>query len=308
MTPPAPQLDTLVEAAPEGDGWLHDGYRILAVRERGAVRLYTRRGNDWTASFPTIAEAIAKLPGGRLVIDGEAAVIGADGITSFQALQHALGTRADNLVFFAFDLLAQDRADLAKRPLLERKAALAKLLRKPPHAIRYSDHVVGRGAEMFAAACERGLEGIISKRADAPYTPGRGASWVKTKCKKRQELVVGGFTDPSGSRTGLGALLVGHFERGELRYAGKVGTGFSAQTLRELHAALAAIERKTSPFEPTPPRAATGPGAHWVAPTIVIEVEFAEWTADGRLRHPSFQGIRKDKRATDVIREVPRTT
>jgi len=304
----SPQLALLVDAVPAGDQWVHeqkfDGYRIEAVRSRAGVHLYTRRGNDWTDTFPTIGEAVAKLAAKRFVLDGEVAVVRADGVTDFQGLQQALKTRSANLVYFVFDLLELDGKDLRKQPLLERKAKLEKLLAKAPAILKYSEHVVGRGDELFAEACRRGLEGIICKRADAPYTSGRGKTWLKVKCRRRQELVVGGYTDPEGSRAGLGALLVGYYENKQLRYAGKVGTGFDAKSLIELFEELAPLERETSPFTPQPTRAYTGPRAHWVEPKLVVEVQFGEWTRGGRLRHPSFQGIRRDKRAKDVIREV----
>ena len=304
----SPQLALLVDAVPAGDQWVHeqkfDGYRIEAVRSRAGVHLYTRRGNDWTDTFPTIGEAVAKLAAKRFVLDGEVAVVRADGVTDFQGLQQALKTRSANLVYFVFDLLELDGKDLRKQPLLERKAKLEKLLAKAPAILKYSEHVVGRGDELFAEACRRGLEGIICKRADAPYTSGRGKTWLKVKCRRRQELVVGGYTDPEGSRAGLGALLVGYYENKQLRYAGKVGTGFDAKSLIELFEELAPLERETSPFTPQPTRAYTGPRAHWVEPKLVVEVQFGEWTRGGRLRHPSFQGIRREKRAKDVIREV----
>jgi len=304
----SPQLALLVDAVPAGDQWVHeqkfDGYRIETVRSRAGVHLYTRRGNDWTDTFPTIGEAVAKLAAKRFVLDGEVAVVRADGVTDFQGLQQALKTRSANLVYFVFDLLELDGKDLRNQPLLERKAKLEKLLAKAPAILKYSEHVVGRGDELFAEACRRGLEGIICKRADAPYTSGRGKTWLKVKCRRRQELVVGGYTDPEGSRAGLGALLVGYYENKQLRYAGKVGTGFDAKSLTELFDELAPLERETSPFTPQPTRAYTGPRAHWVEPKLVVEVQFGEWTRGGRLRHPSFQGIRRDKRAKDVIREV----
>ncbi|HET9987137.1 MAG TPA: non-homologous end-joining DNA ligase [Kofleriaceae bacterium] len=304
----APQLALLVDAVPAGDAWVHeqkfDGYRIEAVRSRAGVRLFTRRGNDWTDTFPTIAEAVAKVSAKSFVLDGEIAVLRPDGVTDFQGLQQALNTRSPDLVYFAFDLLEQAGKDLRDQPLLARKARLEKLLAKAPAVLRYSEHVVGRGEELFAEACKRGLEGIICKRADAPYTSGRGKKWVKVKCRRRQELVVGGFTEPEGARTGLGALLVGYYDGTELRYAGKVGTGFTAASLGALFGELAPLERKTSAFTPAPPRAQTGPRAHWVEPKLVVEIQFGEWTRDGRLRHPSFQGVRRDKRPKDVVREA----
>ena len=302
------QLATLVAEPPAGPDWLHeqkfDGYRILAELDHGTVRLLSRRFKDWTGAFPRVAAAVARLPAKRAVIDGEVAAVLADGRTSFQALQNR---DAANLAYFAFDLLALDGEDLTQLPLEQRKARLEKLVatRGEPGVIRYSDHVVGGGAAFFALACERGLEGIISKRRDKPYVPGRGTTWVKTKCLLRQELVIGGYTDPEGSRQGIGALLVGHYAGRQLVYAGKVGTGYSHAMLLELRKRLTPLERATSPFSPEPPRAWTGASRHWVAPELVAEVAFSEWTNDGRLRHPSFQGLRFDKAAQDVVREAP---
>jgi bifunctional non-homologous end joining protein LigD len=309
--PPVPelQLATLVDEPPEGPEWLHeqkfDGYRILADLDRGKVRLLSRRFKDWTDEFPDVAAAVAALPVARAVLDGEVAAVLPDGRTSFQGLHAA---RSDGTIaYFVFDLLAIDGDDLTPLPLEARKARLAKLVatRGAPGVIRYSDHVEGSGREFFALACKRGLEGIISKRRDQPYRPGRGMTWVKTKCLLRQELVIGGFTDPERSRIGFGALLVGHYDAGRLVYAGKVGTGYSNTTLRDLHKQLVALERPTSPFSPEPPTAWTGAARHWVAPELVAEIAFLEWTGDGRLRHPSFQGLRRDKPARDVVREAP---
>jgi len=304
-----PQLATLVVEPPEGAAWLHeqkfDGYRIVAELDRGVVRLLSRRFKDWTAAFPQVAAAIAELSVGRAVLDGEVAAVLADGRTSFQALQNRGGAR---IVYFAFDLLAIDGEDLTGLPLEDRKARLAALLGAPGRrvgVVRYTDHVVGGGAECFARACRRGLEGIISKRRDQPYQSGRGTTWLKTKCLRRQELVIGGFTDPEGSRQGIGALLVGHYAGAQLIYAGKVGTGYSHAMLLELRKRLTPIERATSPFSPEPPRAWTGASRHWVAPELIAAVAFSEWTDDGRLRHPSFQGLRFDKAPRDVVREAP---
>jgi bifunctional non-homologous end joining protein LigD len=304
------QLATLVDRPPEGPDWIHeqkfDGYRILADLDRKKVRLLSRRFKDWTAEFPTVAKAVAELPVQRTVLDGEVAAVLPDGRTSFQGLQNA--RTSANIVYFVFDLLALDGEDLTPLPLEQRKARLEKLVvprRGQPGVIRYSDHVVGSGAEFFALACERGLEGIVSKRRDQPYRPGRGPTWQKTKCLQRQELVVGGFTDPERSRVALGALLVGYYDRGRLAYAGKVGTGYSNAMLVEIRKLLAPLERAASPFSPEPPRAWTGASRHWVAPELVVEVAFSEWTDDGRLRHPSFQGLRRDKSPRDVVRETP---
>lgn len=302
------QLANLVSEAPEGLEWIHeqkfDGYRILADKDSDTVRLYSRRCNDWTAELPTVAQAVAGLPCKRALIDGEVAAVLPDGRTSFQALQNAFSGSGANLAYFVFDLLAIDGEDLRARPLIERKQRLHELVGKKPGLIRYSDHVEGSGRKFFELACKQGLEGIISKRRDSAYTGGRGGAWLKTKCILRQELVIGGYTDPEGARTHIGALLVGYHENGKLVYAGKVGTGFTQKLLVELKQLLEPLETKVSPFSPEPPRAWTGP-RHWVEPELVGEVAFSEWTADGRLRHPSFQGLRRDKRAADVIRERP---
>lgn len=306
------QLATLVDAAPEGDEWLHeqkfDGYRIVAELHDGRVRLLSRRFKDWTAEFPSIAAAVATLPVERAILDGEVAAVLPDGRTSFQALQQALGG-GGTLAYFVFDVLAIDREDLTSRPLEERKARLRALLaRSRSKLLRYSDHVIGQGGAFFALACERQLEGIVSKRRDAPYRPGRGTSWVKTKCMQRQELVIAGWTDPEGSRTGLGSLILGVHDHGALIYAGKVGTGFTAKTLTALREELDPIARKTTALDPPPPRSWTGPGVHWVEPRLVCEVAFTEWTDDGRLRHPSFKGLRRDKAPGEIVRERARHT
>jgi bifunctional non-homologous end joining protein LigD len=311
------QLATLVDQAPEGDDWLHeqkfDGYRIVADRTGGEVQLLSRRFKDWTAAFPSVASAVAELPTHRVVLDGEVCVFESDGRTSFQALQNARSAADDRFTYVVFDLLVLDGELVLDRPLEQRKAVLQALIDRANRGraagdavIRLSDHVVGRGAEMFQAACARRLEGIVSKRRDAPYAPGRGLTWVKTKCIQRQELVIGGWTDPERSREAVGALLLGYYDgAGVLCYAGKVGTGFTSRSLVEIHQALEPIAATASPFDPVPARAWTGPGVHWVQPSLVAEVAFSEWTQDGRLRHPSFKGLRTDKRARDVVREAP---
>jgi bifunctional non-homologous end joining protein LigD len=316
---PELQLATLVDRAPEGDDWLHeqkfDGYRIVADRQGAEVRLLSRRFKDWTAAFPSVAAAVAELPVARVVLDGEVCVFESDGRTSFQALQNARSAHDDRFTYVVFDLLALDGELLLDQPLEQRKATLQALIDRANRGrpageavVRLSDHVVGRGAEMFQAACARRLEGIVSKRREAPYAPGRGLTWVKTKCIQRQEMVIGGWTDPERSREAIGALLLGYYDAaGKLCYAGKVGTGFTSRSLGEVRAALDAVAATRSAFDPAPPRAWTGPGVHWVAPSLVAEIAFSEWTNDGRLRHPSFKGLRTDKRARDVVREQPTT-
>ncbi len=304
-----PQLATLVKTAPDSDDWLHeikfDGYRIGARVERGNVTLLTRAGNDWTTSFPEVRDAVAALPVRRVLLDGEVAAVLPDGRTSFQALQKWFSGGKAVLVYWVFDLLHLDGEDVARLPLEDRKARLAALLRGQPKTglLRYSAHVVGGGRRFLAAACERGLEGIVSKRRDRPYEAGRRGGWTKSKCLQRQELVIGGFTDPEGARTGLGALLLGVYdEDGALQFAGKVGTGFTQRSADALRARLDRMERRTAPFA-NPPREWRRWRAHWVEPALVAEVAFSEWTDDGRLRQSSFQGLREDKPAHEVIRE-----
>ena len=305
----APQLATLVASPPAGDEWLHemkfDGYRILCRIEKGRATLWSRNGRDWTAQFPAIAAAAARLPARQAFLDGEIAMLLPNGTTSFQALQNALSSnRQGQLVYFVFDLLHLDGQDLTGATLEARKSALETLVGpRRDGTVRYSTHVVGHGEEFFRQACRLSLEGVVSKRRDHPYEPGRGRSWLKVKCIQEQEFVVGGFTEPKGARTGLGALLLGvNGESGALAYAGKVGTGFTAPMAKRLRERLDRIRIPQSPFERPPPGAAD---AHWVKPELVAEVEFTEWTEDGRLRHPSFKGIREDKAAADVVRERP---
>lgn len=305
-----PQLARLVKQAPDGPEWLHemkyDGYRIGCRIERGAISLISRNGKDWTAAFPEVVKAARDLGVRDALIDGEIAIVLPDGRTSFQALQNAFtGGVRHGLVYFVFDLLHAGGETIARQPLEARKAALLRLVGKPTARgrIRYSDHVIGSGPRMFEESCRLGLEGIISKKRDAPYKAGRADTWLKTKCVRRQEFVVGGFTDPEGSRQGIGALLVGvTADDGRLRFAGKVGTGFTTATVRSLRQQLERIEQRECPFDPRPENR-LGRNAHWVKPKLVAEVAFSEWTDEGRIRHPSFQGLRLDKRPSAVVRE-----
>lgn len=310
-TPPPyrPQLALLVDEAPDGAGWIHevkyDGYRIGCALQRGRATLWSRRGKDWTAQFPEIAAAARAIPARSALLDGEVAAVLPDGRTSFQALQNAFSGDRRKLLYFAFDLLSLDGEDLAGRPLLERKALLVRVLGDRAGIIRYAPHVEGGGRAAFREACRLGLEGIVSKRADQPYRPGRNATWVKTKCVQRQELAIGGYTDPEGAaRDAIGALLVGWYDGGALRFAGKVGTGFTNAAARALRGRLAPLAMEDCPFTPRP-AGGLGRNAHWVRPELVCEVAFTEWTDDGKIRHPSFQGLREDKRAAEVVRERP---
>ena len=307
---PHAQLATLVDTAPEGSDWLHeiklDGYRILCGIDDGRARLVSRNGNDWTGRFQEIADVADTLPCTSAWIDGEIVVLDERGVSDFQSLQNALRDPPSRrtLHYLVFDLLHLDGWDLTRTPLVERKALLGELVGGDGDgAIRPSDHIVGNGSDFHAQACRLGLEGIVSKRAQGPYRSGRGTDWLKVKCTRRQELVVVGWTDPSGSRVGFGALVLGvHDDRGRLVHAGRVGTGFTDRTLRDLHDRLKGIGRKTSPLE-NPPTGAAARDIHWVEPELVAEVAFTEWTRDGRVRHPSFQGLREDKTVDEVVRE-----
>ncbi|HVW30280.1 MAG TPA: DNA ligase D [Polyangiaceae bacterium] len=307
-----PELATLVDAAPAGAGYLHeiklDGYRILARIEGGEVRLLSRRGNDWSARLPSIVRALEALPLDDSILDGEVVAFDESGVSDFQRLQNSMEAGKDGACFYVvFDALFLDGEDLRALPLIERKQALAdrlpkKALGKGP--LRLGEHVVGDGDEFFSEACKLGLEGIVSKRVDAPYVSRRDRSWLKVKCTAVQEFVIGGFTDPEGSRGHFGALLLGVREKDGLRYVGKVGTGFSAQSLAEIGKRLGPLEQRKPPFV-NPPRGYDAKGVHWIAPELVAQIRFAERTAEGILRHASFQGLRDDKPARDVHDERP---
>jgi len=302
------QLASAAKSPPTGPAWVHeikyDGYRMLCRIVRGQARLVSRTANDWTGDFDALARTLALLPVDDAWLDGEVVALDAKGRTSFQALQKALSaTDSRNLKYLAFDLLYLNGFDLRDVALTERKRLLRELLSNAPPAIQYSEHFAVPGAAFLQNVGELGLEGMISKRGDLPYRGGRGPAWQKIKCMRRQEMVIGGFTDPEGSRQGFGALLLGVYEPdGKLAYSGKVGTGFSDASLATLSRSLSALAQKTSPFH-NPPKGAEARRAHWVQPLLVAEVSFAEWTDDGTLRHPSFLGLRPDKRATDVVRE-----
>jgi bifunctional non-homologous end joining protein LigD len=306
---PRPQLASPADTAPAGDGWIHeikfDGYRILARIVQGKVRLISRNGLDWTGRFPEIAARLEELPVGAALIDGEVVSFGADGVSSFQGLQEALSTqRTSKLVYQVFDLRHLEGFDLDGVELTERKDTLKRLLQVSDMTgsatIRYTEHIDASGPAFFENACRLGLEGIVSKRRGAKYRETRSKDWLKIKCTQHIELLVGGYTDPGGSRTGFGALLLGGWRGDRLVYAGRVGTGFSERQLHNLLAQLKALADKNSPFDPVPP----GKGLHWVRPELIAEVEFSAWTRDGVLRHAIFRGLREDRDPREI--QLPR--
>ena len=285
-----------------------DGYRIGIVVENGKVGLQSRREIDWSTQFPGITDAARQLSVHDAIVDGEAAIVAADGQTSFQSLQNAFpkgrGGPQRGVTFFAFDLLWLDGRDLSGLPLLERKGLLEQLLPPADPVLKYSPHFDGNGKAVFESARKLGAEGIVSKRRDGRHVAGRNEQWLKTKCFQRQEFVIGGFTEPEGQRAGLGSLLLGVYDAEQLLFAGKVGTGkgWTDEFLSEARRGLETIEQAESPYAVQPPKDIAR-SAHWVRPVIVCEVTFLEWTDDGSIRHPSFQGFRKDKEARDVRRE-----
>jgi bifunctional non-homologous end joining protein LigD len=307
-----PALATLRAAAPAGAGWRHevkfDGYRVQARLDHGEVRLLTRKGLDWAAKFAEIATAVGKLPAETALLDGELVVEEATGVSSFSALQGDLKAgRRDRFVYYVFDLLHLDGADLMALPLTQRQATLAGLLRraKPPGAIRLSEPFDDDGTLVLQQACRMKLEGIVSKRADAPYVSGRSESWIKAKCANRQELVVVGYAPSSVMRNAIGALVVGYYDDGELRYGGRVGTGYSQAMAKELWRRLQPLKAERPPIDPPPPQERLRRDVVWVAPRMVIEANFRDWTADRLVRQAAFKGIREDKPAKEVARETP---
>jgi bifunctional non-homologous end joining protein LigD len=296
-----PMQATLTDARFSDPGWIFerklDGIRCLAFKGDANVRLRSRNDLSLNGRFPEIAAALEADPAANIVLDGE--IVAFDGAqTSFARLQQR-GERPTQVFYYVFDILRVGGEDVTDEPLRARKALLRNAVAfEDP--IRWTAHRNRDGEAFYAEACRKGWEGLIAKRADAPYTHGRSRDWLKFKCSAEQELVVGGYTAPKGSRTDLGALLLGYYAGGELRYAGKVGTGFTQATLRDLAARLAPLRRDTSPFaDEVRDRSAT-----WVEPRLVAQIGFSEWTRDGRLRHPRFLGLREDKAAREVVREL----
>ncbi|MGK6322137.1 DNA ligase D [Sphingomonas sp. DT-51] len=298
-----PQLCTLVDSVPSSSDWIHevkyDGYRALVAVADGEAKVYTRNGLDWTDKFAGVAAAAAALPVGSALIDGEIVAF-KDGRPDFSTLKDAISA-GGAMTLFAFDLLEQDGEDLRPLATVQRKERLRALVGAGEARLQFAEHVVGAGEQLFETMCREGYEGVVSKKADAPYRGKRTQAWLKVKCTRRQEFVIVGWT-PSDKRRGFRSLLLGVHDNGALRYAGKVGTGFSAALIDELGAQLERLERKTPTV--SAPRAAVR-GAHWVAPKLVAEIAFTETTPDGVLRHPSFLGLRGDKPAREVVVERP---
>ncbi len=312
----APMLATLTEERFSDPDWIFepklDGARLLVFRHGRKVRLLSRNRKERSAAYPEIADAFLSMRAAAddFVVDGEVVAFAGD-VTSFRRLQERMGLQDPDkaratgvdITYYAFDLLYAAGRDITRVPLRSRKALLKRaLLFQGP--VRFTPHRNEHGEKYFREACRKGLEGLIAKCASSSYVHRRSRDWLKFKCAREQEFVIGGYTDPQGARKGFGALLVGTYEDGALRYAGKVGTGYDDETLENLRSKMGRLERKTSPFaegEETPSR-----GVHWVTPRLVGQVGFTEWTDDGRLRHPRFQGLRDDKDPEDVVRERPR--
>ena len=294
-----PQLATLAKTPPDGDLWLHeikyDGYRIGARVRNGRVALYSRNGKEWTAAFPEIVAAARKLHVADALIDGEIAMLMPDGRSSFEALQQAIAgtTSRAPLVYIVFDLLRVNGTSMITLPLQERKARLQPIVGAGKRGrIRFAEHVVGHGDLLLEHAARLGLEGIVSKRRDLPYRPGRHDGWRKIKCLRTERFVIGGFHEvKSRAYEGVGALLVGQFVGSRLSFSGRVGTGFSHALASELRRTLEATTQRDCPFDPHP--GATERHAKWVKPTLTCDVSYAERTVEGRLRHPKFVGLAK---------------
>ena len=289
-------LATLSNDLVTGPEWVYeekyDGIRALAYRDGERVRLLSRTGQDLTAGFPAIVEALRVLPDPDFVLDGELVVFDASGVSRFQLLQRRGVAPRTRTVYAVFDCLRSEGRDLLRRPLEERRARLLQMIPARAGVLMPSRRLPRDGERALARAREKSWEGVIAKIATSPYAPGmRARTWLKLKVRGESEFVIAGYTPPQGSRTELGALLVGLYDGGKLRFTGKVGTGYTQETLRDLGTKLKRLRTETSPFDP-PPRV---PNATWVRPSLVAQIAYAEWTADGKLRQPAFLGLRADK-------------
>lgn len=302
------QLAKLVNQVPQGDDWIYemkyDGYRIVAFVEGNQVRLVTRNGNDYQKRFYDIASSLINWAGGRsMVLDGEMVITDASGKTDFQALQNYLKNgKSEKLTYIVFDLLALDGKDLRNHTIVKRKEILKTLIKDAPPNLYYSRYIRGMGQESFAAACEAGMEGIVGKKVDSIYSGSRNGDWIKLKCEKRQEFVIGGYALTDKKSRGVSALLLGVYEGESFIYAGRAGTGMSEKDMTVLEEEFSHIKRLESPFQ-TPPKSRTQEEITWLEPLLVAEIKFAEWTKENLLRQASFQGIRTDKSPKEVKRE-----
>jgi bifunctional non-homologous end joining protein LigD len=307
-----PMLATLIDAPFDGEDWLFeikwDGFRALAsIDARRQVTLTSRNGLDLLGRFPELADIGQDFTDVPALIDGEIVSLDGSGHSSFQRLQnhlnHVENGSSANLAYVAFDVLYAKGEDQRQKPLEERKVILESIVKKGARRVLYSAHVVGRGKDLFAAASQKGLEGIIGKRRSSPYVEKRTHDWVKIKAQKTQECVIGGYTDPQGARTGFGSLHVGLYDAsGQLAYVGNVGTGFSREVASQLLDKMKPLATATCPFVKRPAKHVRD--SHWIAPKLVAQVRFSEWTDDGRMRHPAFLGLRLDKKPRECVREI----
>ena len=314
-----PMKARVMDSPPHSGNWIYeikfDGYRAIAFKNGADVRLISRNEKDFGERFPEIAEAIARMDANDIVMDGEIVALDPQGVSSFQLLQAVeIGTKRPPLFYYAFDLLRLDGKDWRERPLVERKAQLEEILKNAPDTIRFSAALGSDAKRLLTQVKKLGLEGLIGKRTDSVYEPGkRSGAWIKLKLRREQEFVIGGYTNPEGSRTYFGALLVGFYDNKTLKFCGKVGTGFDTKLLGALHSQFEKISRDDCPFVNLPetrgsrysPRitASEMKKCHWVKPELVCQVQFSEWTRDEKLRQPAFLGLREDKDASEVVRE-----
>lgn len=306
-----PQLATLVNDFPDGKQWSYeikyDGYRLLSFIDHGKVHLYTRNNNDWTNKFPEIAHQLSKFKAKRLILDGELVALNKRGISEFQLLQKAISLNKNtNIVYYVFDIMYYDGYSLKSLSLNERREFLKQAWKgfKQP-LIQKSESFQGKAKALLKAACKKGFEGLIAKNNESPYEEKRTKTWLKLKCKHEQEFIIVGYTPPLGSRQYFGALLIGYYDKHKrLQYAGRVGTGFNEDTLKEIYQKMQKLKTKKSHFfEPNAiPQVKK---VTWIKPILAAEIAFTEWTDDNRIRHPAFKGLRLDKPTKNIYKETP---